>query len=190
VTDRPSEHLRRAQELLRAALRRNPAVGDPEEFAQRSGLPVGAVRAAARGTGGRPRLELPADGSEPPALDVLRRVDYTVAASEPLRAELGDVSGDLAGDLFHVREQVLALDDVPVQFRVVFGTVAEPGPVVDLRRPVDVEAVRADDDTAAALGIAFGAVVLLQVVLGATSDGDRRLDFAYSRADLVRIVTA
>jgi hypothetical protein len=186
VADRPSEHLRRAQELLRATLRRNPTLGDPEELAQRAGLPVGAVLAAARGTRGTPRLELPADGSEPPGLAVRQRVTYPVVASEPLRAELGGP----AAEAFHVQERLLALDDVPVQFRVVFGAVPDPGPVVDLLRPVDVEAVRADDDAAAALGIAFGAVVLLQVVLGVTAQGDRRLDFAYSRADLVRIVTS
>lgn len=185
MSDRPSEQLRRAQELLRVLLRRGQGPTDLDDFAVRADLPAGAVRAAARGTTGPERTELPADGAPPAGLTSTPGARYTVVASDLLGSDLAVPQAATV----HVAELLVFRGTVPVQFRSGFSVVPDPGPVVELLRPVDVEAVRVDDETAAQLGIESGAVVLLQVVLGVTAGGDRRLDFAYSRADLVRIVT-
>lgn len=197
MADRPSDHLRRAQELLRVLRRRGRGPADPaevEEFAAAAGLPVGAVAAAVRGQVGEPRLLLPGDGSLPvgPGIQTHETAVHRVGASPVLVAELGVEPG---GPVV-VREVVVRRHGIAVQFRssssggsdqvAVHHGVVERA-VVPVR-PVDVEAVRADEQTARALEVPPGTVVLLQVVL-ADGPGGRRVDFAYSRADLVRIET-
>lgn len=189
VADRPSEQLRRAQELLRVLLRRGRAPADPAAFAVAADLPVGAVSAAVRGQDAEPRLVLPVDGSVPVGADLaVREVAVrSVGASPVLVAELGVG----AGTAVQVRELVVTRRGRAVQFRSSSSAGPpehRPDAQPALVRPVDVEAVRADEHTAQALGLAPGTVVLLQVVL-AEGPGGRRLDFAYSRADVVRVET-
>lgn len=185
VSERPSEQLRRAQELLRWLRRRGREVPGPEELAATADLPAAALQAAARGRVER-RLALPSDGTVPVGAGLTTRelAAYRVAAGPVLAAEL-EVAPSAEVE---VRELLVVREGVPLQFR----SSSSSGPVADdadLARPVDVEAVRADAGTAQALAVPEGTVVLLQVVLRGVDQGARRLDFVYSRADLVRVET-
>lgn len=186
MTVPPAEQLRRAQELLRYLRRRGrelPA-GREDDLAA-AGFTREALRAAASGSAPA-RTALPEDGSVPRGPRVRERelTRYRVPASDLLLAELGPAR---AGHLW-VREAVVDHDGVPLQFRAL--TASRPDPVRGHPlRAVDVEAVRADPQTAQALQVAEGAVVLLQVVLSGVEGGERCLEFVYSRADRVRVET-
>lgn len=178
----PEEELRRAQELLRVLQRRGTAL-DAGDVARGSGLAEAAVRAAARGAAPNARTTLPPDGSVPLAATVRELACYPVPASELVRAELRTDAEQV-----WVHESVVERDGAVLQFRSGTSVARTPPDPARLVRPVDVEAVRADEDTAAALGASPGTVVLLQVVLTEGADGARLLQFAYSRADAVRVL--
>jgi hypothetical protein len=181
----PDEELRRAQELLRVLQRRAVAM-PPEDVARGAGLHLGAVRAAVRGALPQRRTVLPADGSVPTGPGVAARelARYLVPASEVVRAELRTTAEQV-----WVRETVVERDGRPLQFRTSTSTCpAVPPAGTRLARPVDVEAVRAHEDTARALGVSTGSVVLLQVLLTVAAGGFHCLEFAYSRADAVRVL--